>query len=151
MAPRGRVQKAHQNYFYDLMFQIEWDLHQEMLDNRRVPDEWHQIARKRVPQKKTRITLRVENDVVTFFKKMGPGYQQRMNDVLAAWMHGRLSALIDGPDAQDADAQMLSMAARPRLGDTDLRQRGLVRTPEGRIVDMDTGEDWIQTETAEPE
>ncbi|QUJ75496.1 BrnA antitoxin family protein [Sulfitobacter albidus] len=140
MAVRSPVKQAHRNYFNNLMMQIEWDLHQTLLDEKRIPDDWHKIARGRMPQKKTRITLRVEEDVVKFFRRMGPGYQQRMNDVLAAWMQGRLAALIDGPDARDLDAEAFGSITRPRLGDVELLSRGLARDADGVVRDMETGE-----------
>ena len=128
MAPRGHVQKAHMNYFCDLMNQIEWDLHQQVLDEKRIPYVWNQIARERPRRGKVRLTLRVEEDVVVFFRKFGKGYQERMNDVLAAWMHGRLAALIEGPDAKDAAAESVGLIPRPRLGDTGRREEEINET-----------------------
>ncbi len=135
MAPRGKIQREHFNYFCDLMRQIEWDLHHELLDGRRVPREWHEIAKSKARQEKVRLTLRVEADVVRFFRRMGPGYQQRMNDVLAAWMHGRLAAILEGPDTEDVFIQIEEMG-RPRLGEGDLMERGLVRGSDGRLWDI---------------
>ncbi len=137
MGPRGKTQKENFNYFHDLMRQIEWDLHQVVLDAKRVPKEWNAIARARAPSVKTRITMRVEADVVKFFRKMGPGYQTRMNDVLAAWMHGRIAGLIRGADAMDVDTRVLAIMGRPRIGDGELWDRGLIRTGDGRIFDLD--------------
>ncbi|MBB3993293.1 uncharacterized protein (DUF4415 family) [Sulfitobacter undariae] len=137
MRPAGKIQREHQNYFVDLMKQIEWDLHQEMLNEGRVPDAWHEIARSKMRQGKTRITLRLEDDVVKFFRKMGPRYQQRMNDVLSAWMHGRLAGLIKGPDASDVDLELMRVEWRTRLGDGELSARNLVRGKAGRIFDVE--------------
>ncbi|UWR23166.1 BrnA antitoxin family protein [Sulfitobacter sp. S190] len=139
MPVRSPVKETHRNYFNNLMFQVEWDLHQTVLDEKRIPDEWHRIARDRMPQRKTRITLRVEEDVVKFFRKMGPGYQQRMNDVLATWLHGRLAALIEGPDARDVAAEAFADMSRPRLGDVELLERGLTRDADGVLRDVETG------------
>jgi uncharacterized protein (DUF4415 family) len=38
---------------------------------------------------KTTITMRVDEDVVDFFKRGGPGYQSRMNAVLRAYVYAR--------------------------------------------------------------
>lgn len=35
---------------------------------------------------KTPVSLRLDSDVVEFFKEQGPGYQTRMNDVLRAYV-----------------------------------------------------------------
>ena len=139
MAPRGKIQKEHFNYFCDLMRQIEWDLHHEILDAKRIPNDWHEIAQAKGQAEKVRLTLRVDGDVVRFFRKFGRGYQQRMNDVLAAWMHGRLAGLIRGPDTEDLFVQIEEMG-RPRLGEGDLMERGLVRGTDGMLQDLKTGE-----------
>ena len=141
MAARGKVQQEHFNYYVDLMKQIEWDLHREMLDAGRVPE----IARGKARQAKTRVTIRLEEDVVKFFRKMGPGYQQRMNDVLSAWMHGRLAAVIKGPDASDIDLELMRVDWRARLGDQELSARNLVRGKDGRIFDVE-GKRYLEEE-----
>ncbi len=46
-----------------------------------------------IPRKK-QLTLRVDSDVVDWYKKQGPGYQTRINSLLRAYMkeHQRSSA-----------------------------------------------------------
>ena len=39
---------------------------------------------------KKMISLRVDPDVLDYFKSKGPGYQTRMNAVLRAWMEAQL-------------------------------------------------------------
>jgi uncharacterized protein (DUF4415 family) len=39
-----------------------------------------------IPKAKKHINLRIDDDVVAFFKKTGDGYQTRMNAVLRAYM-----------------------------------------------------------------
>jgi len=39
-----------------------------------------------VPPKKTAISIRVDEDVLDFFKKEGEGYQRRINAVLRSYM-----------------------------------------------------------------
>ena len=39
-----------------------------------------------VPSKKKAISIRVDEDVLDFFKKQGEGYQRRMNAVLRSYM-----------------------------------------------------------------
>ena len=70
-----------------------------------MPQAWHEIAKSKGQAEKVRLTLRVDGDVVRFFRRFGKGYQQRMNDVLAAWMHGRLAGIIERPDAEDVFSQ----------------------------------------------
>jgi uncharacterized protein (DUF4415 family) len=42
------------------------------------------------PEPKKMISLRVDPDVLDYFKSEGPGYQTRMNAVLRAWMDAQL-------------------------------------------------------------
>ncbi len=42
------------------------------------------------PEPKKMISLRVDPDVLDFFKSQGPGYQTRMNAVLRAWMEAQI-------------------------------------------------------------
>lgn len=39
-----------------------------------------------VPGKKTAISIRLDDDVLAFFKAEGPGYQRRINAVLRSYM-----------------------------------------------------------------
>jgi uncharacterized protein (DUF4415 family) len=39
-----------------------------------------------IPAKKVAISIRVDQDVLSFFKKEGAGYQRRMNAVLRSYM-----------------------------------------------------------------
>ncbi len=38
-----------------------------------------------LPRKKTQIALRVDDDVLIWFKNQGPGYQSRINTILKAY------------------------------------------------------------------
>jgi uncharacterized protein (DUF4415 family) len=39
-----------------------------------------------IPPKKTAISIRVDHDVLDYFKKQGAGYQRRINAVLRSYM-----------------------------------------------------------------
>lgn len=52
--------------------------------------EWFRTAELIVPDLgKERITIRVDRDVVDYFREEGPGYQSRMNAVLKAFVLAR--------------------------------------------------------------
>jgi uncharacterized protein (DUF4415 family) len=95
--PLGMKQQAHHYYLLDAMRRFEWDMHDRIWMNQRIPDEWHQIAGRREVAKE-RVTLRLDADVVKWFKSMGPGYGPRMNDVLQSFMHARLAGLLKGDE-----------------------------------------------------
>jgi uncharacterized protein (DUF4415 family) len=88
--PLGMKQRKHHYYLLDAMRRFEWDMHDRIWMNQRIPQEWHQIAGRREVAKE-RVTLRLDADVVKWFRSMGPGYGPRMNDVLQSFMHAKLA------------------------------------------------------------
>lgn len=48
-------------------------------------EEWFKKAHHMVPSK-DRITLRLDHDIISFFKQQGKGYQTRINQVLRAFV-----------------------------------------------------------------
>ena len=46
-------------------------------------------ARLVIPKPKTPVSIRLDNDVLEFFKAQGRGYQTRINAVLRAWMEAQ--------------------------------------------------------------
>ena len=55
-----------------------------------LPDDFWSEATVVVPVSKRAISLRVDEDVLAWFKSMGPRYQSRMNAVLRSYMiHAR--------------------------------------------------------------
>jgi len=82
---------------------------------------------------KTRLTIRIDQDVAKFFRKLGPGYQATLNRVLRAFMIAKLTEVLgDANPVQEiakADAidevamemevqlvDLLNRARRGRLG-----------------------------------
>jgi uncharacterized protein (DUF4415 family) len=49
-------------------------------------EEWFRTAELVMPQPKAPISIRVDREVLDWFKSQGPGYQSRMNAVLAAYV-----------------------------------------------------------------
>lgn len=47
-------------------------------------------ARLAIPEAKTPVSLRLDPDVLTFFKAQGRGYQTRINAVLRAYMEAQV-------------------------------------------------------------
>jgi uncharacterized protein (DUF4415 family) len=48
-------------------------------------DFW-KSAKLRMPEKKDSVTIRLDHDVLNWFKKMGKGYQTRINAVLRTYV-----------------------------------------------------------------
>ena len=74
-------------------------LQNDFADNwvdRSLPDDWNFLEVKEpIDPHKTKITMRVDSDMLRWFKKMGPNYQRRINQVLRvyyiAMMQGKLN------------------------------------------------------------
>ncbi len=72
------------------------------------------------------MTMRMDADVLRFFKSMGAGHLTRMNEVLRTYMHARLAGVIRGAETVDfykAQREVHS-EARPLWGDTGRKLEG---------------------------
>ncbi len=98
LARLNAKQTAHYTYMMDVMRRLEWDLHHRIEDTGRIPPEWHEIAQARPRAAKVKVNLLLEEDVVKFFRSMGPGYGPRINDVLKSYVHARLAGVIRGAE-----------------------------------------------------
>ncbi len=98
MAKLTAKERAHMTYMFDVSRRVEWDLHNAIDRNRFIPDEWHEIAKRTPDRPRTKVTMRIEADVVKFFRSMGRGHLTRMGDVLKTYMHARLAGVIRGAD-----------------------------------------------------
>ncbi len=97
----NKTQVKYFHYMTDAMQRLEWDMHNTIYRAERIPPMWREIAKDKGRDKKIKITIGVEAGIVRFFKSMGSGYQNRMNDVMSAWVHGRLAGVIEGPETMD--------------------------------------------------
>lgn len=113
---RGKA-AAHYHYMADAMRRLEWDLHHRIEVTGRVPLEWHEIAQEEGRVGTERVAIRLDKDVLKFFRSLGLGYGPRMNRVLRAYMHARLAGVIRG--AETAPQFRVAMTGeRPLWGDT---------------------------------
>jgi uncharacterized protein (DUF4415 family) len=55
-------------------------------DFKDVPADWHETAEAVMPVPKKLLSLRLDSEVVDWFKQQGPGYQTRINAVLRAFV-----------------------------------------------------------------
>ena len=66
-----------------------------------IPKEWADVSGIPPMPGKDRITIRLDKDVVKWFKHLGPGYQRRMNVVLRIYMLSTLSKELEGAFDRD--------------------------------------------------
>jgi len=83
--------------YADMLHQLE-TLQEEMTGvwlGDSLPDDWQGMDHHfPVPRKKTRVTIRLDADMVAWFRKMGPGYSRRMNLVLRIYYTSLMSGHI---------------------------------------------------------
>ena len=93
-----KTEKMHWSYGVDAIKMMEHELMGYLHEFQALPNEWDRIweDEDRRDPKRTRVTIRLDADVVKFFKGLGPGYQTRINRVLRAFMPFRLAKLIEG-------------------------------------------------------
>lgn len=113
---RGKT-AAHYHYMADAMRRLEWDLHHRIEATGRIPPEWHEIAQEEPRMGTERLAIRLDKDVVKFFRSLGLGYGPRINRVLRTYMHARLAGVIRG--AETAPQFRVALAGeRPLWGET---------------------------------
>ncbi|MEM9321038.1 MAG: BrnA antitoxin family protein [Pseudomonadota bacterium] len=115
-----KKQSEHHYYMVEALQRFEWDMHHAIEINYRIPSEWHEISTRRESAKK-KICFSVEEDVLKWFRSMGPGYQRRMNDVLKGFMRAKLAGLLKGDETLDAFKERAPNAPRPEWGDLEKR------------------------------
>ncbi|WP_297618545.1 BrnA antitoxin family protein [uncultured Roseicyclus sp.] len=121
--PLGRRQREHHFYMVEALRRFEWDMHQRIWLDQRIPQDWHEIASRR-ESAKTRVTVRLDQDVVRWFRSMGPGYQPRMNDVLRSFMHAKLAGLLRGEETIEPFRENWQASQpMPDWGDMEKRRR----------------------------
>ncbi|GIT92613.1 hypothetical protein JANAI62_31500 [Jannaschia pagri] len=109
---RGRRQREQANDMVRAMRAFEWDMQSRVTAQGRLPPEWRRIWEER-SAKKARVTIRLDEDVVRFFRSMGAGYGPRMNGVLRSFMLARLSGLIEGEDLSEGYREAWMGKPRP--------------------------------------
>ncbi|MEP1586403.1 MAG: BrnA antitoxin family protein [Tateyamaria sp.] len=86
----------------DMMHELErlqTDLSTDWID-KSLPDDWTGLDyAEPIARHKTRVTLRMDTDMVRWFRKLGPGYQARINRVLRIYWTSLLAGHVKGyPD-----------------------------------------------------
>lgn len=81
-----------------VMRDLEGDLGWRLKDSPRIPAAWHEIAGQRIQPLKRSVTIRIDEDVIKFFRAMGQGHLTRMNAVLRTFMLARLAEVVKGEE-----------------------------------------------------
>jgi uncharacterized protein (DUF4415 family) len=73
-----------------------------------VPEDWH-FHEMDAPCKprKTKVTIRLDADMVRWFRHLGFGYQKRMNVVLRAYMNAVIAKYVESAGDRDATGKSI--------------------------------------------
>lgn len=92
--------------------QLQQDLSNSWLDQS-LPDYWSGLDwEASVPRHKTRVTLRLDADMVRWFRALGPGYQVRMNRVLRIYWMALMAGYIKGYPEDNTIPRLAAEARR---------------------------------------
>lgn len=92
-------QRAHYHYLANVVTDLDSEIRHGLRGSKFIPAEWTTIAQRRPDAHKVKVTIRVDQDVVKFFRLMGVNYLARMNEVLRAFMHARLAEVVPGAES----------------------------------------------------
>ncbi len=84
-----RTRRGSRTDMARLRAKSEIELERDIADDsefRDVPVDWHLAANAVMPMAKKLLSLRLDAEVIDWFKLQGPGYQTRMNAVLRAFV-----------------------------------------------------------------
>ena len=101
MTRQTRAEKDRAARYHELaetMRGLEADLRWGLNDSLRIPQGWRAIAEGPAIPRKVKVTLRLDEDVIAFFRAMGMGHLSRMNAVLRTFMLARLAGIVTGPE-----------------------------------------------------
>ncbi|MBD9526813.1 BrnA antitoxin family protein [Paracoccus sp. PAR01] len=84
MASKADEQRrVNYHYMADAMRMPEWDLHQRLMADLRIPEEWHEIVRDKGQSKNTCVTFQLDEEIVRFIRSISEDWQPRLNRVLS--------------------------------------------------------------------
>lgn len=97
------ARRANAHHMAESMRTLDAEMADKLAGCGRIPDAWHEIARRRDEPRRERVTIALEEDVLRFYRSMGRNYAGRINEVLRAYMHARLAGLLQGAETVEAE------------------------------------------------
>ena len=108
--------RMHQLLFLEAMTRDELFLETA---RKEIPEAWHTLEMDvDVEGPKEKVTLYLDRAVIQMFRKMGKGYQARINRVLETWLQMRIAEkAVLRKEMMDAVGEAREDAKRPEVGD----------------------------------
>jgi hypothetical protein len=113
---------------------LEADLRWKLDGSVRIPATWHEIAQDRQTPAKTKITLRLDEDVIRFYRSMGQGHLTRMNAVLRAFMLARLAEVVKAEARYEMTAKEVEHRIRDEIFAVIRAQEAAKEAAEARLA-----------------
>jgi uncharacterized protein (DUF4415 family) len=98
MTKTEAAERAAYHHLGDTLKSLEAALDEGLTGGGFIPEEWRAVAQAAPEAPRVRLSLRLDEDVVKFFRLMGVSYQGRINQVLRAFMLARLARVVPGPE-----------------------------------------------------
>ncbi|MFK7879795.1 BrnA antitoxin family protein [Roseobacter sp.] len=133
MSPKSQ-RTSHTQLIHELE-RLQQELSQDWLDQS-LPDYWTGLDwEAAVERHKTRVTLRLDTDMVRWFRALGPGYQARINRVLRIYWMALMSGHIKGFPSDKTVPRLMAEARRLQEEIAERRGGGAPEL-EGRNPDL---------------
>ncbi len=141
MTKAEAAQRANYHYMADVMRRLEWDIHHQLRTEGRIPEAWHAIAQEEFEPGTERVTIRLDRDVVKFFRAMGPRWQTRANRVLRAFVLAKAAGLVRGAETMEylRTAKDEWDRPRPMWGEVQAGYEATMGEDGGRLMRSDDG------------
>jgi len=124
--------------------ELESDLRWKLDGSVRIPQAWHDIAQARTQPKRSKVSLRVDNDVLAFFQTMGPGHTTRMNAVLRTFMLARLAEVVKDSADYQATPQGVEHRVRDEIWAVIRGQERAKEAAEERLAAQAKGKERLK-------
>ena len=95
--------------------------------DRSLPKEWNGYEQNgSARRQKERITIRLDEDMLKWFRAQGPGYQVRINRILRIYWNGVISGMVQSHYDEDAltPTFMQMVLQRARLSEAERQKSG---------------------------
>jgi uncharacterized protein (DUF4415 family) len=92
------AERASYHHLAETLTSLEAALNEGLTGSGFIPEDWREVAQAAPLSPRVRLSLRLDADVVKFFRLMGANYQGRINQVLRAFMLARLARVVPGPE-----------------------------------------------------
>jgi len=116
--------------YYTKEMMLELDALQQSISNdwldKSLPEDWEGMDNwQRLDREKTRVTIRLDTDMVRWFRKLGPNYSRRINAILRIYWMALLSGHIHAHH-RDNPITRIALNAHYRM----LKEHGMDSGPE---------------------